>query len=99
MIQHTALFRLKHQPGSAEEADFLRAGSALSNLSMVRNFKCLRQVSDKNPYTFCFSMEFDSEQDYQAYNNNPFHCEFVETRWKVEVSEFMEVDYVAYRST
>lgn len=96
MIQHTALFKLKHAKGCSDEADFLRAGLKLAELPMVKNFKCLRQVSTKNPYIFCFSMEFASDADYQAYNEHPFHREFVAKRWNVEVSEFMEADYIAY---
>lgn len=99
MIQHTALFKLKHAKGSAAESEFLRAGLKLADLPMVKNFKCLRQVSDKNPYTFCFSMEFASDAEYQQYNNHPFHQEFVAKRWNAEVSDFMEVDYVAYELT
>lgn len=61
----------------------------------VKNFKCLRQISPKNHYSFGLSMEFDSEADYQAYNDNPLHCAFVENRWKREVGDFLEIDYAA----
>ena len=95
MIQHTALFKLKHAGGCAEEVDFLRSIAKLADLPMVKNFRCLRQVSRKNPYDFCVSMEFASEQDYEAYNDHPLHRDFVRQRWDREVSDFMEVDYVA----
>ena len=48
MIRHTALFKLEHAHGSAKETEFLREGLKLADLPMVRNFECLRQVSDKN---------------------------------------------------
>jgi hypothetical protein len=40
-------------------------------------------------------MEFGDEADYQACNDHPRHCEFVENRWKREVGDFLEIDYLA----
>ena len=44
-------------------------------------------------------MEFASQQDYDVYNTHPEHVRFVETRWKPEVLDFIELDYVLYEST
>jgi hypothetical protein len=41
-------------------------------------------------------MEFDSPQGYEEYNAHPDHVRFVETRWKTEVLDFMEIDYIPY---
>lgn len=97
MIRHTVVFRLKHTAGSREEASFLDALSKLSEITTVRNFECLRQVSKKNSYTFGASMEFASDRDYQFYNDHPAHTAFVKTRWIPEVAEFMEIDYEPLR--
>lgn len=94
MIRHTVAFRLKHPPGSPAESDFLSAACALANIQGVRKFECLRQTSDKNPFTFGLSMEFDTPADYDRYNTHPAHTAFVQTRWLPEVAEFMELDYV-----
>lgn len=96
MILHTVAFSLEHPKDSPAEQDFLAAGMALANLPMVRNFRCYRQVGLKNDFDFGFSMEFESEDDYEAYNQHPLHRTFVETRWFIEVSDFMELDYVDY---
>lgn len=93
MIRHTVVFKLKHPPGSPAERDFLQAIQKLAAIPTVRNFECLRQVSRKNPYTFGASMEFDSPEGYQTYNNHPDHVGFVQGRWIPEVSDFMEIDY------
>ena len=93
MILHTVAFRLKHQHGSEAETDFLKAGSALANLSMVQNFKCYKQTSEKNDFDFGFSMEFATLADYQAYSQHPMHVEFVSNRWIPEVVDFLELDY------
>lgn len=93
MIRHTVVFSLKHAAGSGEEKSFLTAGMQLKDLPMVNNFECLRQISTKNPYSFGFSMEFDSEEDYEAYNNHEDHVDFVQNRWIPEVSDFLEIDY------
>ena len=94
-ITHMVLFTLKHAPDSAEEAAFLADGQRiLSALPMVRDFQALRQVGKKNAYRHCFSMVFDNEQDYAAYNGHPNHCAFVRDRWDTEVIDFLEMDLV-----
>lgn len=96
MIRHTVTFRLKHEPGSAAEKDFLRAACALTAISGVKNFECLRQTSPKNNFTFGLSMEFDDAAAYAHYNDHPDHTAFVQGRWIPEVAEFLELDYVAH---
>ncbi len=93
MIRHTVAFKLKHQPNSDAECNFLSAGMRLSDIPGVKNFECLRQTSPKNSFTFGFSMEFNSQADYQAYNNHPEHTAFVQNRWIPEVEDFLELDY------
>ena len=96
MIIHTVVFTPKHEPGSAAERDFLAAAISLKAIESVRNFRAYRQVSRKNNYRFGLSMEFETEAGYQAYNEDPRHVEFVQTRWIPEVEDFMEIDYVDY---
>ena len=94
MITHTALFRLKHPLGSAAETAFLTAADVLITIPGVQNFQKLRQVSPKNDFTFCFSMVFESQKEYDFYNTHPDHVAFVKDKWIAEVASFMEVDYV-----
>jgi Stress responsive A/B Barrel Domain len=96
MIRHTVTFKLKHPTGSVAEASFLKAAKALTTIPTVRNFEWLRQVSPKNEFKFGFSMEFFSQQDYEAYNVHPEHVRFVEERWKQEVEDFLEIDYLPF---
>jgi len=96
MIRHTVVFKLKHPAGSQPELDFLRSARKLSAIPTVRNFECLRQISEKNGYDFGLSMEFESSADYETYNTHSLHVEFVQTRWIPEVSDFMEIDYEPY---
>jgi Stress responsive A/B Barrel Domain len=96
MIRHTVAFKLKHAKGSALEASFLKAAQVLTTIPTVREFEWLRQVSPKNGYDFGFSMAFDSQADYDAYNVHPAHAQFVETRWQPEVADFLELDYVPF---
>jgi hypothetical protein len=95
MIRHTVVFSLKHAPDSAEERKFLEDALVLEGIPGVRNFERLRQVSPKNGYRFGFSMEFDDQPGYDAYNEHPTHVAFVRDRWQVEVTDFLEIDYVA----
>lgn len=93
-IIHSVIFSLKHEKGSAEETRFLEDGrTELSSIPAVNHFRVFRQISAKNSYDFGFSMVFDSESDYEAYNVHPKHVEFVTKRWEKEVSQFLEIDY------
>ncbi|GAA2110179.1 Dabb family protein [Microlunatus panaciterrae] len=94
MIRHTVAFSLHHSAGSAEEADFLEAARALADIPGVQQFEQLRQVSPKSEFTFCFSMEFGTQQAYQHYNDHPVHTAFVRGRWEPEVAAFQELDFV-----
>ncbi|KLN35336.1 Dabb family protein [Cellulosimicrobium cellulans] len=96
MIQHTVAFRLVHPSGSAEEAEFLgTARRTLTAIPGVRDFTVSRQVSAKSPLTFQFSMVFDDDAAYAAYDAHPDHRGFVADRWVPEVAEFQELDLVS----
>jgi hypothetical protein len=93
MIRHTVAFRLKHAAGSAEEIGFLEEAIVLKAIPSVRNVEQLRQTSPKNDFTFGFSMEFEDQAGYDAYNVHPDHIAFVRDRWIPEVESFLEIDY------
>jgi len=92
-IRHTVVFKLKHPQGSVEEKTFLDAARKLSAIPGVHRFECLREVSPKNHYDYGLSMEFDSIEAYQGYQNNPAHDAFVQTYWAANVKDFLEIDY------
>ena len=94
MIRHTVIFTLKHRQNSAEERKFLGDALVLTQIPTVQNFERLKQVSAKNGFKFGFSMEFADQAAYDLYNDHPIHVAFVRDRWKAEVSDFMEIDYV-----
>ena len=95
MINHTVVFRLKHDKGSSQEKTFLDEAKKLAAINTVKNFTVLQQVSPKNNFDFGLSMDFDSEPDYEYYNNHASHVDFVQRCWLVEVEDFMEIDYKA----
>lgn len=94
MIRHTVAFNLKHERGSVEEKNFLSEALALARIPSVKSFEQLRQISAKNGFSLGFSMEFDDQAGYDAYNEHPTHTAFVRDRWQVEVSDFLEADFV-----
>ena len=95
MIQHTVAFRLVHAADSPEEAEFLAdARRTLTAVPGVQDFTVSRQVSPKSPLTFQFSMVFDDDAAYAAYDAHPDHRAFVADRWVPEVAEFQELDLV-----
>jgi stress responsive alpha/beta barrel protein len=94
-IRHTVAFTLAHPAGSAEELDFLEAAERLALIPGVEAFELLAEVSPKNGYRFGISMEFADRAAYESYNEHPDHVSFVQQRWLAEVSDFLELDYVA----
>jgi len=94
MIQHTVVFRLVHAPGSPEERNFLLRAKSLGSLPNVVDLKVLKQIGQKNNYSFGLSMYFENDADYESYNNHPDHLNFVNNVWLPEVAEFLEIDYV-----
>ncbi len=95
MIRHTVVFRLKHKRDSPEERSFLERSMVLADLPTVQKFEQLRQVSPKTNYHFGFSMEFSDQAAYDAYGFHPIHVAYVRDIWLTEVTDFMEIDYVA----
>jgi len=103
-IHHTVAFALKHAPGSKEEAAFLQISwDMLSALPGVKNFAICKQISEKSPYDFELTMDFDSRQAYDAYSSHPNHFDEVNNKgyvpeyWMNEVAEFLEKDTVFVR--
>lgn len=97
-IRHTVMFNLKYDVDAPETDKFLQDGQRiLSALPMVKNFEVSRQVSSKNEYKFYFSMVFDNQEAYKAYNDHPEHVKFVKERWDTEVTNFLEADFVAVK--
>ena len=94
-IRHTVAFTLVHPPGSDGERDFLEAAGRLAAIPGVEAFELLAEVSPKNDYRFGISMEFADRAAYEGYNSHPDHVSFVQERWLVEVSDFLEIDYAA----
>jgi len=94
-LRHTVTFTLVHEEGSVEERDFLTAAAQLATIPGVEAFELLAEVSPKNGYRFGILMEFADRAAYERYNEHPDHIRFVQQRWLPEVSEFLELDYVA----
>lgn len=93
-IRHMVIFDLKYGKGSTEAQQFISDGVALlTQIETVRHFEAMNQISPKNDYQYGFSMEFDSEEAYRFYNEHPIHVDFVEERWKKEVTRFLEIDF------
>ena len=94
-VRHTVTFTLVHEEGSVEERDFLQAAEHLATIPGVEAFELLAEVSPKNGYRYGISMEFADRSAYERYNEHPDHVRFVQERWQSEVSDFLELDYVA----
>ena len=98
MITHSVFFKLAHENGSVEEAEFLRKAAELANIPSVGQFKVLRETSPKNGFDFGLTMVFTDQAAYDAYNNHPDHVAFVQDVWLKDVADFMEIDHVPLES-
>jgi hypothetical protein len=97
MIRHTVVFRLRHEPGSAAESDFLgTAREQLTPIPGVERFEVLRQTGKQSEYRFSLSMELADAEAYARYSEHPSHTSFVRERWIPEVEEFLELDFESY---
>lgn len=97
VLIHTVMFSLHTAPDSEATKEFLRDGKEmLTKIPGVENFEVRRQVSKKNRYQFGFSMHFSDAAAFQRYLEHPLHTQFVKERWKPEVADFLEADYVSY---
>jgi Stress responsive A/B Barrel Domain len=94
-IRHTVSFTLRHATGSPDEASFLAAAQSLAAIDGVEAFELLRQVGSKSAFRFGIAMEFADDTAYEAYNEHPEHIRFVAERWVPEVTDFLELDFVA----
>ncbi|MDB5279222.1 MAG: stress responsive alpha-beta barrel protein [Ferruginibacter sp.] len=93
MIRHSVIFTLTFLKNSAEEKAFFAAAATLSNIPGVLNFEMLKQTSKKNNFDFGLSMEFESQQSYDAYSSHPRHQQFIQQYWVKYVQDFLEIDY------
>lgn len=97
MIRHTVSFSLTHPAGSDAETTFLEDGRRiLTGIPGVQEFAVNRQISTKSDHDFQFTMAFADQAAYDAYDAHPDHQGFVEDRWKKEVGDFQELDFIAY---
>lgn len=92
-VRHTVVFSLKHTKGSDDEREFLDAASKLSSIPGVLRFESLRQISKKNNYDYGLSMEFETPEAYESYQQDPAHEAFVQKYWIKYVKDFLEIDY------
>lgn len=88
------MFKLKHAEGSKEEKNFLEKSLELSKIKGVNSFSLRKQISKKNPYSYQLYMIFNSQKDYDFYNNHPDHQAYVKNLWLKEVAEFQEADFI-----
>ena len=91
-ISHAVYFKLKIPPVSEAGTSFFNAAKELASIPGVKDLKILKQISAQNNFDFGISMQFDTADEYNAYNDNPQHVAFVNDFWMKYVEDFMEID-------
>lgn len=93
MIRHSVILKLNDSIHPDEKQAFFDAVGKLSSIPNVQKFEVLKQISPKNKFEYGISMEFDNQEQYDAYSNHPDHVAFVQKFWMSNVEDFLEIDY------
>ena len=93
MIRHSVLLKLKADIDSVAKKVYFEAAEKLAEIPNVKKFEILKQTSTKNKFEYGISMEFDTIEQYDSYNNHPQHVVFVQDFWIPYVEDFLEIDY------
>ncbi|MDL2237641.1 Dabb family protein [Christensenellaceae bacterium OttesenSCG-928-K19] len=92
-VRHMVAFTLIHPKDSPEAKKFIEdSARILGSIPYAAEFIQCYEVSPKNNYDYGFSFDFMTEEDYDRYNNDPVHLDYVEQYWKKQVSAFFEMD-------
>ncbi len=93
MIRHSVIFKLKEAINADQKQAFFDAVDQLTFIQDVQKFEVLKQISPKNKFEYGISMEFDTQEQYDFYSNDPKHIAFVQNYWLKNVEDFLEIDY------
>ncbi|MCP9770512.1 Dabb family protein [Lacihabitans sp. LS3-19] len=93
MIRHSVILKLKADISSEAKKAYFDAVDKLAEIPYVKKFEVLKQTSTKNKFEYGISMEFDTQEQYDAYTNHPQHVAFVQNFWIPNVEDFLEIDY------
>jgi len=91
-IRHAGIFNFKPTVSESQKHEFFVALKALEDIYGVEKMEVSRQTSTKNKFKYGFSMEFASNEIYQAYSIHPQHDAFVKDFFIPLVEDFMEID-------
>ncbi len=91
-IRHAGIFNFKATVSESQKHAFFVALEALEEINGVEKLDVSRQTSSKNKFKYGFSMEFASNEIYQAYSIHPQHDAFVQDYFIPLVEDFMEID-------
>ena len=91
-IRHAGIFNFKPTVSESQKHEFFVALKALEDINGVEKMEVSRQTSTKNKFKYGFSMEFASNEIYQAYSIHPQHDAFVKDFFIPLVDDFMEID-------
>lgn len=98
MIRHSVILKLKDTISAEDKVAYFVAVERLKDIPGVLKFEVLNQISPKNKFEFGISMEFDTQELYDAYTNHPEHVAFVQNFWIPNVEDFLEIDYTPFNS-
>ena len=93
MITHSVFMKLKYASGSAQEKVFMERAEKLADIPGVLNYRIVKETSPKNDFEYGLVMQFESQKEYDSYNDHPEHSAFVEEVWIPNVATFQEIDY------
>jgi len=91
-IRHLALINLKHEKDSPRAKEFLEAAKRdLGGVPSVREY--MQNVTPPKGWQYGLLLEFDCEEDLEAYENHPLNQKFTEEYWIPDVLDYMDINF------
>ena len=91
-IRHVLIFNLKRNTSEANQQRFFEGMAALSSIPGISNFDVSKQINANTKYKYVLTMDFDSNESYQAYIKHAKNQEFVKSFWLKMVDDYLVID-------
>lgn len=91
-ICHVLIFKFKKEISEKDQQLFLERMKSLEQISGISNFEIAKQINANTKFNHILSMDFDSDESYQAYVKDPINREFVNNFWLAMVEDYLVID-------
>lgn len=91
-IRHILIFNLKSETSESDRKSFFEYMDDLKSISGITNFEISIQINPNTKYKHVLAMDFDSEENLQAYLIHPKNRDFVHNFWLKMIEDYLVID-------